>query len=295
MAGLKEIRRRIRSVENTKKITRAMKLVSAAKLRKAQEAVYTAREYCDALSLLIRELSVEVFQQAVEHPLLMPKSEVKSVGYVVVGGSKGLCGAYNTNVHKIAAGLIRKQLEVTPPLQVDALLLGKKPVDYFRRNRLPFADSYVELPADPNHWPIEPICQKIENGYKTGRADEVYLVYTKFYSAVSVKVTVEKLLPLDVSLLGKVADAPLPNGVTLYEPSADAVFGEVVPRILRARVWLSCLEAVASEFGSRMSAMDSATNNATELLDKLRLRRNKLRQTGITSEILDIIGGSAVE
>lgn len=288
MAGLKELRRRLQSVKNTRKITYAMKLVSAAKLRKAQEAVTRTRDYTAALYSLLAEVSPEPGSASV-HPLMKPHEKVSTVRCLVLGGSRGLCGGYNTNVNRRIEQFLREQQALNH--QVEWILLGKKPADYFRRLKRPCLRSYEALPDDPNQWPFEDICRELEHDFLSGAVQEVYLIYTFFKSAISVRPMCSRLFPVDSEAEENMPEVSA-RGLTLFEPSAANVFEALIPRIVNARVRQSALEARASEQGSRMTAMDNATKNAGELIDKLQMKHNKLRQGSITAELLDIIGGA---
>lgn len=293
MAGLKEILGRLKSVRNTKKITYAMKLVSAAKLRKAQEAVVRSREYTDSLTKLLSELLAETGTTELSHPLMERRSSVKVVRVLIAGGGRGLCGGYNTNLNKRVDALFSELTRRSPGIKIEAVILGKKPAEYFRRLRREYLSSYEDLPEDGNRWPVDEICMAAERDFAEGKIDEVVLVYTRFKSALSMTVMAEKLLPMeaaDLNLNTQKVSAPV--GATLFEPSAPALWGGIVPRILRSRVRQAFLDAKASEQGSRMTAMDSATKNAGDLIDALQLKFNKLRQGRITAELLDIIGGA---
>lgn len=298
MAGLKEIKRRLKSVRNTRKITYAMKLVSAAKLRKAQDAVTHTRGYTDALIGLMLDLVNE--QQAGEslHPLFEPHETVRRVRLLVVGGSRGLCGGYNANLNRMIDGVIAEQKRLNPAIELDYVVIGKKPAEYFRRIKRGYLQSYEGLPEDPYLWPIDEFATELERAYLEDRIDEAYVVYTRFRSALSVAPAVEKVLPFSESVLPSegATRAVMGQGVTLFEPSLPEVLAALLPRILRGRILQAALDAKASEHGSRMTAMDSATKNAGELMQRLQLLGNKLRQSGITAELLDIIGGAnAVE
>lgn len=291
-AGTKELRRRIKSVGNTKKITYAMKLVSAAKLRKAQEAVASSREYTDALTRMLGELSSELAgDEERSHPLLTARDQVRRVRVIVIGGSRGLCGAYNSNVHKRIEAFARERAGI----ELSWTLIGKKPAEHFRRIRRAYESSYETLSEDPNSWPFDEFVGAAERAFLEGEVDEVWLLYTRFRSALSMSVVTEKLLPMDAAALSRTAtvqESASVAGATLFEPSAAELFSALLPRILQASVRQAALDAKASEHGSRMTAMDSATKNASDLARRLQLRYNKLRQSGITAELLDIIGGA---
>jgi len=288
MAGLKEIRRRLQSVRNTKKITYAMKLVSAAKLRKAQESVVQSRAYTDAINALLAEVLSGQAEGSFSHPLIEKRQAIKRVGVLVIGGNRGLCGGYNTNINKRVEALVR---EKGSSYTLDWVLMGRKPAEYFRRLNRAYTNSYEQLLEDANRWPIDEVAFGLENRFSAGELDEVYMIYTRFKSAISMSVVCEKILPLDASASAAQVSSDS-AGLTLFEPSIEEVFNALMPRILRAKIRQAGLDAKASELGSRMTAMDSATKNAGELIDKLQLKHNKLRQTGITSELLDIIGGA---
>jgi F-type H+-transporting ATPase subunit gamma len=293
-----------------------MKLVSAAKLRKAQQSVVQSREYRNQLNALLLEVSSEEVQGS---DLLQARPSIKKVRLLVVGGSRGLCGAYNSALNKRVEAITRERTANNAALTMDAVLLGRKPAEYFRRTRRMIAASYEELSEDPNQWPIDQVCDRLEKDFLSGEVDEVLMVYTRFRSAISMSVEVEKLLPMDSdSLRQQAAEAlrgaksktgasqrqqaagemqvvggtAVQSGGILFEPSAQEVFSALLPRILRSNLRQACLEARASEHGSRMTAMDAATKNAGELSQSLQLKYNKLRQLGITSQLLDIVGGA---
>ncbi len=271
-----------------------MKLVSAAKLRKAQESVLNARVYNDALKKMLAELLAEMGGASFSHPLLERHSEVKKVTVVVAGGSRGLCGGYNTNVNKKVESTYREIAQRYPNAIIDAILVGKKPAEYFRRVKKSYSKSYEELPEDANLWPDEEICKQLVEAYTSGATDEVILISTRFRSALSMSVTTEQLLPLEADAKTETSEsAPaLVTGVTLFEPSVKEVWGGILPRIMRSQIRQAFLDAKASEQGSRMTAMDNATKNAGDLIQALQLKFNKVRQGRITAELLDIIGGA---
>jgi F-type H+-transporting ATPase subunit gamma len=298
MAGLKEIRRRLKSVNNTKKITSAMKLVSAAKLRKTQDAVTRSRAYTDSLKGVLAQLQGS---GEYSHPLLESKAAVKHVRIVVLGASRGLCGAFNTNINRKVESLYLELQSRYPGCEISAVLLGKKPAEYFRRVGRPYHEAIENLGDDPNTWPLQELCQKIEIDFIKDRIDELHIVYTRFRSAISQTATSERLLPLSRDAISASAERTGAevvstqvgaSGITLFEPNPQRVFDAVVPRIVRASVRQAAFDTRASEHASRMTAMDNATKNAKELIHSLTLTRNKLRQSGITSQLLDIVGGA---
>lgn len=294
-AGEKILRDRLKSVRNTQKITKAMKLVSAAKLRKAQDAVTRSRDYTEALNQLLSELSAELSGLEIQHPLMERRSDVRRVALIVIGGSRGLCGSYNSNVNKNTEAFLREYgaagnatRGATP---VDLFLVGRKPAEYARRLRRDAVQTWEELSEDANLWPIEEMVRAIETRFVAGEVDEVHVLFSKFRSAISIKPTLLKLLPMDPALTQK-STGGTESGSTLFEPSVTALFAGLMPRILRTQFRQACLDAKASEHGSRMTAMESATKNAGELAQKLQLTYNKKRQEGITAQLLDIVGGA---
>ena len=252
-----------------------MKLVSAAKLRKTQEAAAKSRVYTNALKGVLSQLQTG---SEFSHPLLEAKAEVKRVRVLVLGGARGLCGAFNTNINRA----------------VDAFYREHPNCEHFRRTGKAYVNSVETLPEDPLLWPTDEACKKLEAEFLEGKFDELHLVYTRFKSAISMKATVERIFPLDKEALegGKVEATEGPTGNTLIEPGAKEVFDVVVPRIVRAIIRQSALDTKASEHASRMTAMDNATKNASELIHTLTQKRNKLRQAGITNQLLDIVGGA---
>ena len=302
MPGLKDIKRRLQTVKNIRKITYAMKLVSAAKLKKAQEAVVSTREYTTALSSLLTELQSEMESTKLSHPLMEAREEIKKVRVLVIGGSRGLCGGYNSNINKKLESSIREIAEKNPSAELSFTILGKKVAEYFKRINRHAAKSFDNLPDDANLWPIDDICRDLEHDFMHEEIDELYVVYTRFKSALSMTPICDRMLPLgEISTEVETAESEdviehVEAGDIIFEPSPAEVFHSMVPKIFRARVRQSCLDAKASEQGSRMTAMDAATKNGEELTLKLQLLHNKLRQGSITAELLDIIGGAnAVE
>lgn len=288
-AGTKEIRSRLTSVRNTKKITYAMKLVSAAKLRKAQEAVTKSRAYTNALNGLLQEIAREGMGADFAHPLMQSKSAVKTVTLLVIGGSRGLCGGYNTNVHRAIETFIKEK--AANNISVNIVAVGKKPAEYLRRLNKSLLNSFEGLSEDAVVWPIDSISQPLEEAFVDGSTDEVHLLFTRFKSALSQTITCERILPMTGDVVSAETTSAA-GGTTIFEPSAKEVFSALIPRILRNKIRQACLDAKASEQGARMTAMDAATKNAGELISKYTLMYNKLRQSGITGELLDIIGGA---
>lgn len=288
MAGTKEIRRRIGSVKSTRKITAAMKLVSAAKLKRAQEAVQRTRQYSDAVNRMLAELLGNLGDSDFTHPLMEKRENVNTIRVLVVGGNRGLCGGYNTNLNKRIESFVKEISATHPNAKLEFVLLGRKPAEYFRRVRREAFKTYEDLLDDPNKWPLDEVCDQTEIDFVEGKIDQVYVIFTKFKSALSSSPMVEKLIPFEAPQQQEIAV----SAATIFEPSVAQVFNAIVPRIMRIKLRQACLDAKASEHGNRMAAMDSATKNAGDLVDSLTLLYNKLRQANITGELLDIVGGA---
>lgn len=286
-AGEKELRRRITSVKNTRKITYAMKLVSAAKLRRTQEAVQRSSEYMRSLAALLADITADLTpDQSLLHPLMTRRSSVSRIALVVIGGGRGLCGSYNTNVNRAIESFLKARTGV----DVALFVLGKKPLEYLRRRQIPVTKGYEELSDDPASWPLAELGRELEARFIDGTFDEVHLLSTKFKSAISMKATVDQLLPF-VSQ-PRESQGASGAGDSLMEPSPKALFEALIPRLFRGLIRQAALDAKASEHGARMVAMDNATRNAGDLSKRLTLTYNKLRQASITAQILDIVGGA---
>ena len=291
MAGLREVRNRIKSVKNTKKTTYAMKLVSATKLGKAQEAVELSRDYTNALGALVAQIVQDSKEEDLKHPLLEQRDKLERIALVVVGGNRGLCGAYNTGVNRAVESFLQENKDK----EMDFYAVGRKPAEYFRKCEIDCKQSYEDLGDDPNTWPLADLMASLEDSFIAGEVDAVYVIYTKFYSALSQSAEAIQFLPVSPDALiaesEEAAEGATVGGV-VFEPSPAEVFLSIVPRIVSGKLRQACLDAKASEHGSRMTAMDSATKNASDLIDKLNRKYNKVRQSNITSDILDIIGGA---
>jgi len=278
VAGVRDIRRRIRSVNNMQQITKAMKMVSAAKLRKAQQKLNAARPYARQLQGVLERLA----QAPVDtiHPLLI-KRPVQKVVYVVITSDGGLCGGYNANLIRKTAGLIAET-----PQEVKLVTVGRKGRDFFRRGKIEFLAEFVALGDAPSYNQAKEIAQEVMRIYEQGEADEVYLMYTEFVSAINSRPTQVKLLPIEK-----------PEGKQgkqyIFEPSADEILASLLPKYVETQVFSSILEGKASEQGARMTAMTSATDNARDMIERLTLVMNRARQAAITKEISEIVGGAA--
>ena len=278
MAGLRDIKRRIRSVKNNKQITKAMEMVSAAKLRRAQARLEAARPYGHKLQELLENLAGSAAEVA--HPLFDVRPVNRRV-LVLITADKGLAGSYNATVIRRAEAFLNSD----EGRNTDLVTVGKKGRDYFRRRGLESKKHFQELGDQVDFAKATAISREIVELFETGAADEILVLGTRFISAMSRSVQIEKFLPI----------AP-PEGVEttgyIFEPNAEAIFGSLVPRFVGNRMLMSLLEASASEHGARMVAMGSASRNADEMIEKLTLLHNRARQAAITKEIAEIVGGA---
>jgi len=283
-AGVKDLKRRIRSIKNTQQITKAMKMVAAAKLRRAQEAAEKSRPYTETLKgTLARLVGVS---QDVEHPLLVKRDEVSKVGYIVVTADRGLCGGYNTNIIRATTDAIGAD-DRKPDSAIIAV--GRKGRDFFRK-RTGVEAEFVNLGDKIQYADAREISQYIINAYENEEVDEVYLVYAKFINVLRQVPTVVKILPIEPPEKG--SDTEERNVEYIYEPSAETILLTLLPRYVGSQIYHAMLEGKASEQGARMTAMGNASQNAGEIIGNLTLKMNKVRQAAITDEILDIVGGA---
>lgn len=283
MATLKVIRKRIASVKNTQQITKAMYMVSAAKLRRAQENAENSRPYAEALASTISSLVARLERK--EHPLLKPREEIKKVEIVLFTSDRGLCGGFNASLIKKAEAFIRENAEKYESIEVSSI--GRKAADYFKRRRRPVRKSTTGLVRAANYQMASQVADEITERYLSGEVDAVFLIYPVFYSALTQKPTVVQLLPFQFEKEGEGATVDY-----IYEPSPQELLDVLLPRQVRTQLLAAMLETVASEHGARMTAMDSASSNAGEMIDKLTLQFNRARQAAITKELMEIIGGA---
>ncbi|MBY0369804.1 ATP synthase F1 subunit gamma [bacterium] len=289
MASLKDIKKRIGSVKNTRQITRAMKMVAAAKLRRSQEAILSSRAYAYRIYSILVSLSK---MPDISHPWLEKRVE-KRIRVVVLAGDRGLCGSFNSSVFKEVNRFLSAKKEAGVEVVIDAV--GKKAYDAYRRH--PAFGAYHEgLLARATYSNTAKVADEILGHFASGEFDAIYLVYNEFKSAIQQTVTAERLIPVATEVPGPVAGIlPIADEErfrkSLFEPSKQEVLNEIVPRHFKTQFFRAVLESVASEHGARMSAMENATKNASEMIDNLTLEYNKARQASITKELLEIVGG----
>ncbi len=290
MSGLKAIRRRISSVRNTRQITRAMKLVSAAKLRRAQEWAENGARYSRHLNRVVSEISAEL-EGELQHPLLENRSSVKVRRVIVVAGERGLCGAYNTNIIKAV-----QYQEFAPGVRTEVVPVGRRAVSSAKRLGWSIVDEYDNLPEDASRWPVEAMARKLMKDYAEKRCDEVVVYFTRFVSALTQQVTREVILPLGNVATSESAEqseaGAHTGGISGFSPTPEVIVEQLIPMLIKTKLYEAALQARASEHAARMTAMDSATKNAGDLIDRLRLFYNRARQSAITKELMDIIGGA---
>jgi len=285
MANLIDIRRRIRSVKNTQQITKAMKMVAAARLRRAQDRILATRPYALEIRKVIANLAAHAGDR-LKHPLLETRPE-KRVLLVVVTGDKGLAGSFNANV-------LRRATETIPRFaDVELLLLGSKGVAFFRRRPLKVRKGYTTLFSNVTYAQAEEIAADLREAYGSGEYDAVHVVYNKFKSIMTQELTSEQLLPIPAG--SEAGGAETAGGQTreyLFEPSAEEILEELLPRYVTFQVYRILLESQAAEHAARMTASDSATKNAGEIIDRLTLRYNRARQAAITTELIEVVSGA---
>ena len=291
MPSLIDIRRRLRSVKSTQQITKAMKMVAAAKLRRAQERVVGARPYAKLLGEVMS--SVAAHAGEVRHPLLAAREE-KRVIVMVVAGDRGLAGAFNTNVHRATSQLFAAHPEWT---EVRILPVGKKAVEYWRRRKTPFTEkTYPGLFNNLTYAEAREIATFLAQEFLEERIDAAYVVVNEFRSILSQVVRTARLLPLVTEAAAKEGEEKNAKDSTpdyLFEPNAAAILAWLLPRYLEFTVYRALAESAAAEMGARMTAMDSASKNAGEIIDKLTLTYNRARQARITKELIEIVSGAA--
>lgn len=283
MPDLKEIKKRIVSIKSTRQITKAMKLVAAAKFKKAQERILELRPYSDKMRSVLSILAKTV---DAGHPLLESRP-TKKAEIIALTGDRGLCGAFNTNVIRTSANLIKKLQK--EDLEISVSAIGKKGTDLFKRRGFALRQSWIGLSGKITYYNAQEIAKDIIENYINKTFDEAMLVYNEFKSALVQTVTVVRLLPLSPLKPDKeLQELPVEF---LYEPSRQVIFDKLIPKDLEIQVFRSLLESQASEESARMIAMENATKAAGDMITSLTLQYNKARQASITSELMDIVGG----
>jgi F-type H+-transporting ATPase subunit gamma len=291
MASAREMKLRIKSVKNIAQVTRALETVSASKVRKAVNAVTATRSYATKAWQVLKHVAEQPGRNSL-HPLLVERNEVRNTLVIVVTGDRGLAGAYNSNVIRYATQRFDKN-----PVPVKYIAVGRKGRDLLVRRRKDVIGDFSNLPAAPSFFDVSAVGRLAVDSYKNGEVDEVYLLYTDFINMARQVTTVKKLLPLELTGDNRVQDfehvKPAgPAAAYEYEPDQREILDEIIPRFTALQVYQAILESQASEHAARMVAMHAATDNAKELAGAYQLAYNKVRQQGITNDILDIVGGA---
>jgi F-type H+-transporting ATPase subunit gamma len=288
MANLKEIRVRIASVTTTRQITSAMKMVSAAKLKKAQDSIIQLRPYAEKLSEIL--VNVNGSLDSADDNIFGKERALKNVLIVLISSNRGLCGAFNSNAIKLAVGSAHVNYESQLKQgKLKFIAIGKKGHDFLKNRKYPILEAYNEILDKPTFNKVLPVSEKIMNLYVTGQFDKVILVYNKFRNAAVQELVEEQFLPIPK------AEKEEEKGIRtdyLFEPTKKLLVKEIIPKILKINFLKAVLDSHASEHGARMTAMHKATDNATELIKQFTLNYNKARQAAITGEILEIVGGA---
>jgi F-type H+-transporting ATPase subunit gamma len=282
----RKLRRRIGSVQSTKKITRAMELIAASRIVKAQQRVGAARPYSEQITEVLRQLVAAGV--ALDHPLLKER-DVETVGYIVLAADRGLAGPYNSSVLRAADRAL--QADIAEGKDYSLSLSGGKAVGFFRYRGYRIDDSHTGHTEKPTYEDARQVAGGMMSRYEEGEVDQVQLVYTRFLSVGSQRVVNNRLLPMEKGEIEDLA-AEGPEAEYEFEPSAEGILERLLPRYVEARVFSALLDAAASEHAARQRAMKSATDNAEEMVKTLSVQANKIRQAGITTEIMDVVGGA---
>lgn len=285
MASLKDIRLRIDSTKNTQQITKAMKLVSAAKLRKAQHNITNMRPYAVTLKGVIADIAAT---QKVSHPLMTKKENVKNILLVVLTSDRGLCGGFNSGINKFADKYIadnKGQFE-----KIDFIFVGKRGADFFMRKKIKGLENIIKLDKDISYGLAHSVAEKLISHYLGGSYDEIRLIYNEFKSAISQKVVCETLLPIEIEKTSFEGTGFSPD--MIFDPAPELIIEDLLKKNFNLQVYRAMSESVASEHGARMTAMENASNNARDMINKLTLTYNKVRQEKITTELTEIVSGA---
>ncbi len=281
-----------------------MKLVAAAKMKRAQDAALTAREYTAELAnSLDKALSAGEFNPE-NIKLAQSKKTTSKIGLIVIGTNRGLCGGFNTNLNKKLDLALSELKENFPEAKIEITILSRKAAEYCRRRGHAYIESYEELPEDPINWPTKDIAQSLIKKFLNNELDRAYILYSEFKSTLTQVPTLKQLLPFSFESLRSLSNTlggeneknnsfqKIKNIKIIFEPDPQGVADNLMPKLVRSQILNAALEVKAGEYSSRMRAMDAATRNANDLIKKLQLTANRLRQSGITSQLLDILGGA---
>ncbi|MCH1643030.1 F0F1 ATP synthase subunit gamma [Paenibacillus timonensis] len=279
--GMREIKRQIKSVQNTRQITKAMEMVASAKLRKAQERAQASRPYAEKLKEVVS--SIAAASQGVSHPMLVTRP-VKRTAYIVITSDGGLVGGYNANILRKVTDLVRTRHASSS--EYELFVIGRKGRDYLKRRNYPVVHEVTELSDTPRFADIKSLTYAAVQGFETEQFDEIYVCYNRFVNAITQLPTVERLLPFDS------VESEGPASSYEYEPSPEGVLEVLLPKYAETLIFGALLDGKASELGAKMTAMGSATKNATKMINELTLTYNRARQAAITQEITEIVAGA---
>jgi F-type H+-transporting ATPase subunit gamma len=285
VASLKDLRRRIRATKSMQQIFKAMEMVAAAKLRRAQQRAQAASPYAAKISAMLANLSGAAAE--LEHPLFKAR-EVRTTALVVITADRGFAGAYNTAILRI----VEQRLKAAPPGSIQCVVVGRKGRDYLRRRGYPVLAAHTDLPGEASLDLARRITNDLTERFVSGQVDRVEILYTHFVNAIVRRVLTATFLPIGTGPGTGEATASQAAGSAIFEPNAESIFAELLPRYATAMLYASMADALASEHSARMVAMGSARKNAGELVDALTLTRNRLRQAAITREISELVGGA---
>ncbi|HIW31315.1 MAG TPA: F0F1 ATP synthase subunit gamma [Candidatus Paenibacillus intestinavium] len=280
--GMREIKREIKGKQSTRQITKAMEMVAASKLRRAQEAAVAARPYADKLLEVVGNIAAGT--KGVRHPMLESRP-IKKTGYLVITSDRGLAGGFNANVLRKVTQTINEKHKSSEEYVI--FVIGRKGRDYFRRRQMPILEEIIGLSDSPSFGDVKSIAATAVSKFSEGAYDELYICYNEFVNALTQIPTETRLLPLD-----SVTDSNTPVSSYEYEPSAEGVLEILLPKYAETLIYSAVLDSKASEFGARMTAMGSATKNATKMINQLTLTYNRARQAAITQEITEIVAGA---
>ncbi len=280
--NLIDLRRRVRSVKNIQQITRAMKFISASRLKRAQDRMFAARPYANRMLAVLNSVAARISDQ--DHPLLAERAG-NNVMLVVITGDKGLCGAFNSNIIKSATRYIQDE---AANRELSLTLVGRKGYDWFRRRPWPIKHQYVNIMSQVDFRYAQEIAQSVIDYFSASELDSVYLVYNEFKSVIQQNVLLEPLLPIR-----RIESSESDHLIDyIYEQPPRVILDELLPRHVQTQIFRAMLESEAAEHGARMTAMDSATRNAKEMISSLTLKMNRIRQASITTEIIEIVSGA---
>ncbi|MBI3914507.1 MAG: ATP synthase F1 subunit gamma [Chloroflexi bacterium] len=285
MATLRIIRRRIKSIKNISQVTRAMEMVAASKMRRAQQATVASRAYSEKAREVLAFVSDQPGSGRVLHPLLEERRAVKNIAVILIAGDRGLCGSYNANIYRAAMHFMREE-----NLPTKLITIGRRTRDFAVRRSMNLIGEFTGFSERPAFTQIGPIARIVIEEFTSGKVDEVYIAYTDFVNVITQRPTIRRILPVRPEKRADAAEKS--RAVYLYEPDPETLLASILPRFTEIQIYQAVLESVASEHSARMVAMRNASDNAHELIDSLTLEANKARQTAITKEMLDIAGGA---